>query len=146
MDDNEQLEKNNSQAEDPNIVEHKIENIIATRDLLEQQRKEVFERKMEEDIDFRRDHYMSLLEKAYNMIPIDAYFKAEYEEIKEKYNSLIDRMEKLESKEELEACISEFEQYKSKKFDSKKVYRILFILFIIVVIGIVVGIIIGVNK
>ena len=34
-----------------------------------------------ENLDFRRDYYMSELEKMYDRIPTDMYYKSEYEQI-----------------------------------------------------------------
>ena len=146
MDNKDELEKKSEKTEDSKYVEHKIENIIAARELEEKRRQADLEKKIKEDLDFRRDYYMSELERAYDRVPTEAYFKAEYEEITDKYNSLIDRMETLESEEELKACLDEFENYRRKKFDSKKVYNILLILFLLVIVGIVIATIIGVNN
>ena len=126
----------NKIVEDPNYVEHKIDNIKNTRELEEKQKQAEFEKNMQ-NIDFKRDHYMSELEKIYNRIPLGMYYKAEYEEITEKYNETIDEMETLTEDKDFLDAISRFEKYRAKKLPAKKVYLILAIFFTVLLVGIV---------
>lgn len=116
------------------LVNQKIENIKSARENQEERDKKELERKLE-NLDFRRDYYMSELEKKYNMIPQEQYCKEEYEQITNKYNSIIDRMEVAEKTEEFIELTKEFEQYKSKRLSEKVVYNVLLVLFLLALGG-----------
>lgn len=111
-------------------VNHRIENIISAKENEEAREKRELEKKLE-NLDFRRDYYMSELEKIYDRIPAEAYCQLEYEQITDKYNSIIDKMEVAETEEEFKKLIKEFEHYRGKRFSEKTVYTVLLILFLV---------------
>ncbi|MCR5231131.1 MAG: hypothetical protein K6B64_00620 [Acholeplasmatales bacterium] len=141
----ENIDSNNEEKEpttDLETVEHRIDNIVGAREMEEKRKQAEFLKKME-NLDFRRDYYMSELEKMYDRIPTDMYYKSEYEQITNKYNEFIDKMEQLENDEDFKKLLNEFESYRKKRLSANKAYYFLAIFFTAILVGIVVYLIIA---
>ena len=116
------------------LIEQKIDNIEKSFDA-ESKREEAEFRENIKDRTFRIKHYTYILDREYVSIPNDNFFSAEAEQITKKYKECKEKLQTLNTEEELKAVIDEFLAYKKSRVNAKVVGTILISSFAILFIG-----------
>ena len=116
------------------LIEQKIDNIEKSFDA-ESKREEAEFRENMKDRTFRIKHYTYILDREYVSIPNDNFFSAEAEQITKKYKECKEKLQNLNTEEELQAVVDEFLAYKKSRVNAKVVGTILISSFAILFIG-----------
>lgn len=115
----------------PEKARQQLESYVAIKET-ERKTKEALHNEAMKDLEYRRWYYQNELQKAFDMIPREYYYQAEYEDMDtlcEKYKKKMDSLEKIE---DFEALLKEFRKKTGKKLDANKIITIILVAFLIV--------------
>lgn len=137
MEENKDINEDSEETVLPEKAQHQLDSYIATKEQ-ERKTKDAIHKENMKNLEYRRWYYQNELQKAFDMIPAEYYYKAEYEDMETLCDKYMKKMDTLEKEEDFEALLKEFRRKTGKKLDSNKIITILLIGFFVLFIGFII--------